>query len=143
MKDNEVRNSTSLISNIQLITQRTQLRKRFLTYNRHETSMHKTEKITAESKSKKEWKMYRCHWNRAKPAKDYLIPSHLGTTPAHLQQHTIYGVAWYLYTISRSVLVRDVLGCLQFSYELLTLHNGGDTLRGNGTIFQMWNHIAS
>ena len=28
--------------------------------------------------------MYRCHWNRAKPAKDYLIPSHLGTTPAHL-----------------------------------------------------------
>ena len=46
------------------------------------------------------------------------------------QQHTIYGVAWYLYTISRSVLVIDVLGCLQFSYELLTLHNGGDTLGG-------------
>ena len=54
---------------------------KFLTYKRHETSMHKTEKITAESKSKKEWKMYRCHWNRANPAKGY----HFGTTPAHLR----------------------------------------------------------
>ena len=91
MKDNEVRNSTSLISNIQLITQRTQLRKRFLTYNPHEISMRNTEKNTAESKSKKEWKMYRCHWNRANPAKDYLIPSHLGTTPAHLRwDHSVF-----------------------------------------------------
>ena len=31
-----------------------------------------------------------------------------------------FGVRWHRYPISRSVLVVDVLGCLQFSYELLS-----------------------
>ena len=31
-----------------------------------------------------------------------------------------FGVRWHRYPISRSVLVVDVLGCLQFAYELLS-----------------------